>query len=386
MTGIKDLPVELLGITFQYVAAPGFRVHEERGVSDVELPAVPDRTLFPLNVAAVCTLWLRVLKLQPQHWQRVVIDVASDPAPFLDTLDLFPAESDIPLDLIVFCSQPAICKDVESSRAGIVFAYLEPHMERYATITFRLVYQSSLPLSRAFLCRDLVSPLKELFLICTIYDLSDDAADDGEVPRIDDYRHSRGVAIHTNLRKLCLTGFDIMDLCLSGVLQTPQDIFQISINQIKFRQQFRDGTSSSRSFAVLAEFLYNVIGSSDVASISLFNISMGYRPSLKRNVKHPITVARMSFTNVSADFISAFFSTFTILAGHLQFVSFRNCVIPRITEWYHHIHVVGSGVKLVLELVDIPFRDNDTARPSDQVLLLDRDESLYNAIEAFTPD
>ena len=151
MASIKNLPTELLDNIFQYVEAPGFR---SPGVWDTsELPSFPDHTLFPLNVATVCTLWQKILKSAPRYWQRIVIDVAADPAPFLDTLDLFEDKFGTPLDLIVFSSNPSIDKHLEYSRVHLVFDHLEPAIERYATITFQLVYESALPSPGMILCR-----------------------------------------------------------------------------------------------------------------------------------------------------------------------------------------------------------------------------------------
>ncbi|KJA19358.1 hypothetical protein HYPSUDRAFT_893446 [Hypholoma sublateritium FD-334 SS-4] len=375
MTSINILPIELLDIVFHHV--------HTLSLSDVsELPAVPDRILFPLNVGAVCTLWLRVLKSHPQFWQSVVIDVALDPAPFLDMLGSLTDGSDSPLDLIVFSSDPSINKYLENSRTRVVFEHLEPVIARYTTITFRLVYQSSLPCASEILLLESAQYLSELFLLCTTYDRSDNDADDNEIMGAEHDPLFLGPAIPTNLRRLSLTGFDLFNLCYCGSLQTWQYHLQLSITHYKFRKESLCGTSSTKHFAVLMQFLHDLSYYHCPLSISFSDISLGYRPSRNITSKYAISLARMSFANVSADFISAFFSTMTLTNNPLALVSFQNCVIPCIAQWHQNISVTNS---FVLELADIPFNETTGTSP-ERVLRLDRDDSLYNAIEAFPPN
>ncbi len=122
---IKDLPIELLDIIFQNVANPCQGDYRSPRYL-LELPDIPYLNMFPLNVAGVCTLWIRIIKSRPWLWQRVLINVASNPAPFLDTLDLFKVrltqkqnrdhlkpQRTPTLDLIVFSSDPSIDKYLE---------------------------------------------------------------------------------------------------------------------------------------------------------------------------------------------------------------------------------------------------------------------------------
>ena len=63
MTIINNFPIELLDIILQYAAIPEMQVYYSQ---ILQLPMEPDLNMFPLNVAGVCTLWLRILKSHPR--------------------------------------------------------------------------------------------------------------------------------------------------------------------------------------------------------------------------------------------------------------------------------------------------------------------------------
>ncbi len=203
------LPIELWGIVFHYIAiqdTPVFRPPDRTS----QLPDVLYLNMFPLNIASVCTLWLQILKSRPHLWQRVLINVASNPAPFLDTLNLFTSSSTDTLDLIVFSNYPSINKDLEHSRTRLVVEHLVPVIHRYSRIIFRLVYQSSLPSSTEILVPRAPQNLRKLFLTCTTYDICDDDVDDCDHTGIEGYTPFLSSIIPTYLNELSLTGFDFM--------------------------------------------------------------------------------------------------------------------------------------------------------------------------------
>ncbi|KJA19388.1 hypothetical protein HYPSUDRAFT_204605 [Hypholoma sublateritium FD-334 SS-4] len=369
MTSINNLPVELLDMIFHYAATNGSECYNFPGCV-LQLPKIPDKNLFPLNVSAVCTLWLQILKSHPRLWRLVVIDVASNPVPFLDTLDLFVDDharplfphmphtydlfkdkSDAPLILIVFSSDPSIDRHLENSRTRLVFKHLVPVIHRYERIIFRLIYQSSLPSAVDILFPNPSQNLRELCLTSTISDLSDN------VIGADDDAPSLGPTIPTNLRKLSLTGIDFVRLFLTGWLQIQQQFhFQLSITHYKLRRR--------RDFTALIEFLRNISHSNTREMyILLSDISFEHRPSAEITSKCTLPIQKMWFSNVSADFISAFFSAVTFANHSLHFACFENCVIPRVGRWNQNITAIDN---FGLELVDI-----------------DQDDSLYNALEAF---
>lgn len=256
-------------------------------------------------------------------------------------------------------------------RTRLVFEHLVPVIHRYARIIFRLVYQSSLPSATDILFPRPSQKLTELFLTCTTYDLADDDADDSESDIIgaDDDALPLGPTIPTCLNQLSLTGFDFMRLCRAGSLKMEQQFqFRLSITHYKFR----------RHFAVLPQFLHNIADPDGLLFLLLTDISLAYQPSREITSKHTVPVEKVSFSNVSADFISALFSAITFADDELQSISFQNCAIPRIGKWDG---CVPYSSNFRLELSDIPF--NHPTEPLDPALRRDRDDSLYNAIEAF---
>ena len=97
------LPTELVDIILQYVAA----------LSLPNRSFIEPQTLFPNNATSFCTRWLSILKSYPLWWDDVVIDVANDPAPFLDTLTLLNTVSGYPTSVNVFSStkgSPGTCE------------------------------------------------------------------------------------------------------------------------------------------------------------------------------------------------------------------------------------------------------------------------------------
>ncbi len=378
---IKHFPIELLDEIFQYAAVPDSQRYRCPGYI-LQLPKIPDLNMFPLNVASVCTLWLRILKSRPRLWQRILINVASNPAPFLDTLDLFkpgPPPDPHPryfmpptsttMDLIVFSSDPTIDKYLERSRTRLVFKHLVPVIHRYSRIIFRLVYQSSLPASTEIILPRATENLRELYLTCTTYDLCDNDVDDGDFIGANDDTSFLGTPIPTYLNELSLTGFDFMHLCLSGSLQTKRGHnFRLSITHYKFQ----------RHFGVLMKFLQSMDAVHYGMYIALSDIALDYNPSQEITLKYPVSVGKILFDNVSADFLSAFFSAIAF-SGVLRSVSFHNCVVPHIGRCENLSHIGDFN----LELVDIPYSGNDITKPSGTLPQAKLDSSLFHAMEAF---
>ena len=112
-----------------------------------------------------------------------------------------------------------------------------------------------------------------------------------------------------------------MHLCLAGSLQTMRNHnFHISITHYKF----------GRHFEVLMKFLRGISHRNGEIHILLSDISLEFNPTQEIISKYQVSVRMIDFADVSTDFISAFFSAITFANWDLQFVSFYNCVIPRI--------------------------------------------------------
>ncbi len=175
-----------------------------------------------------------------------------------------------------------------------------PVIGRYSRVIFFLLYQSSLPSSTEILCHRASQNLREVFLTCATYDLYDEDIDDSDLIGVDDDTFPRGLMIPTYLNELSLTGFDFIRLCAAGTLQRQrQHEFQLSITHYKFR----------RHFPALMEFLRNMSHPDNGVHILFSDISLEYWPSKAVTSKYTVSIGKISFTNISADFISAFFSS-----------------------------------------------------------------------------
>lgn len=158
MATITTLPVELLEMIFQYAYGEfinPFNDEKKPPSKDVIFPR-PGRHLFPYNVASASSQWLAILKSSPRYWKRIIIDLAVDPAPFLDVFSISQsnANSESYLDVVVFSSlkksrpcggDTGTATDVEYRRGRAGFENLAPHIPRCRSIMFDLVYESSLP-------------------------------------------------------------------------------------------------------------------------------------------------------------------------------------------------------------------------------------------------
>lgn len=358
MPSVNALPVEILDLVLEQVAL-GYR-------PPTSLSAW-NRALFPQNVAYVCTLWLEILKSRPQYWRQVVIDLASDPEPFLDTLVLF--QHDEPIDLLVFSSRKGHLettdwmvydeahKSLEGSRSFVVLTYLTPHIARCRNVAFDLVYQSSLPSPPAILSQR-IPFLTELSLQCAVHNL-----DDAEKSQVGE----RGPTESPNpflpsLRTLSLTGYNFLELCAIQPywLAHPKEVgvssLPLRINHLTFQDQ-----QTVTTFCSSIEFL--------PAALALSDVSLNYIPNLENTTKTPeLHLQSLLLHSVSSDFIHTFFSTckFKDDLGLIS-LTFENCTIPRVPVG--GAMGIQSGLIERLQLTNIPLSEKPEC-------------SIYNVLEA----
>ena len=103
-------------------------------------------SLFPFNAASVCKLWRDILARMPECWTRVVFDVVSDPGPFLDAFSW--SRNLEKIEVAIFNSSE-YAEDVDEAlkkkRISAIAQALQPHVHRCTSISFDIVYSSSLP-------------------------------------------------------------------------------------------------------------------------------------------------------------------------------------------------------------------------------------------------
>ncbi len=309
MTTINDLPPELLAVIFRYVERYRFRFKFVEGQ-------------FPFNVAHVCNLWLDILKSCPRYWKDIYIDLANDPTPFLDTFALcnrtkphaplsiqalsIEVYSSIPIDSDTDNEQNRARVMLEGERSRKLFKHLEFSLWRYKSVKFELRYQSSLPPATRFLTLNL--PLLEhLSLGCIIHNLDDD-----EILLNTSLLTFPLFNTFSNLVSLSLTGRSFIELrllgteWLEGFKRELSADFKLSITHFTFTEFAMRGLKKNRAITTFAEMLCDT--SHVLEDINLSNLYVEFNPLPKYTSKHQILTSKISFNDVSSDFIKAFFA------------------------------------------------------------------------------
>lgn len=378
MVHIQKFPTEVLDLIFQQM------IPSDAGSSRMYLSS-PSRGLFPFNTASVCARWHNILKSRPDFWQLVAIDLADDPNPFLDTFTLFHKEG-ASIEVVIFSSGTEKIpesddndgdnerKALENSRACLVYDHLEPALPRCRSISFYLIYQSSLPHS-AEIIRHPLPHLTDLSLLCTVHDLDESqVAVEGEptLPTDD--------PTTPHLAKLTLTGYSFMEILQvyrENLWQVAPDTnLRLSITHFKFRKSNFNDPDGTRSFSA---FLFGISCLEYIIDeLSLSDLSIDYRPLTDCLYDCSLSAACLKFDNVSSDFITSFLSAMELSDDHFLFVEFKNCSIPRLGKRFF-----TSGNNITLNMENIPYHKSSPHPLTGQTRPCD--ESISNAIEAFNP-
>ncbi|KJA20402.1 hypothetical protein HYPSUDRAFT_56109 [Hypholoma sublateritium FD-334 SS-4] len=378
MTTIKSLPVELLEEIFQCAYGKFINPsnHSKKPLRRNDKLPSPGRHSFPYNVASASSQWLDILKSSPRYWNRIIIDLAADPAPFLDVFSISQRSqnSDKCLDVIIFSSlknrpherDTFTATGVEYRRARTVFENLAPYIPRCRSIMFDLVYESSLP-SAAVILSTQTGALRALCLTCEIDNI------DFGLPRITPA--TNGPLGHSlqSLQTLSLTGFGFMELHHSGGglsrLLSAGARLHLSIHHFHF---VNSGPDISRSFVVFAAALQEL--DTCALELSLANLCMiDAAPPLRRTALAFQHLHKLTFDAVTADFITAFLGPHVIFpGGSVTAIAFSRCVIPRLRD---DLNLNWSTGPLTLQLVDIPLSASVAGNTS-----------LYNALEVLNAD
>ncbi|KIJ60867.1 hypothetical protein HYDPIDRAFT_31913 [Hydnomerulius pinastri MD-312] len=132
------------------------------------LPAVtrPSPSLFPFNLAAVCSDWRSILSKIPEFWRRLVIVVDSNQKPVATFKTLLTWSQDLPLDISIFTTHDELESDTphgdatEASHVDTLMKHLVPELHRCTRIYINTIYTSSLPsFSDIFGARPVGAPL-----------------------------------------------------------------------------------------------------------------------------------------------------------------------------------------------------------------------------------
>ncbi len=339
-------------------------------------------TTFPFNVANVCSRWLDISLLRRSYWNNVIIDVSRDPTPFLKAFDLIKRESHQHkiIDVVVFCTdngqRSSSEKALENFRASKVYSCLEQTAIRYCrSITFELVYQSSLPSAAGILSHELVH-LSELCLLCTEHDFdTEEAAQETERRRLTQ-PPKRNVPV---LEKLDLTGFSFMEMCRLGrdfLQNLSNGKLELFITYFSFREEASTPTTQSLTSFVGALDL--ISSKSDIHTLSLFDITFDHQNSQVVETDFALAVKKLSFDSVSSEFIDKFFYYSLFRFDRVATLTFKRCHVPLMRLYGCHPHL-----KLKLYLVDIPPLPSNCALSQAHQNVPVQDDSMVNAMVSF---
>lgn len=326
---IQSLPVELLEIVFEHVASTSCAPLPVKGSGIVTYQAS-----FPFNVAATCRAWLSVLMHHWKYWDRIIIDIAEDPTPFLDVLEIHQQRmTKMTLQIIIFsgvgCASHGITSEEskklrEISRVRKVHTTLQPFLERCESITFDLVYQSSLPSPVGLLSTSLPL-LRKLSLTCSIHDLDDNENTIATPRRVSDILQEQKRV--PQLRELTVTGIGYIELSQSFMWKyyTCINLEKLSITHFTFVEgSASDNKRSFETFRLSTKFCRNL------TSLSLAQLASD--PPIS-STPPPKIVLKMRLLNylaldeVSDDLITAFFGEINDPLTWLECVKFTRCAL-----------------------------------------------------------
>ncbi|KDR72005.1 hypothetical protein GALMADRAFT_143355 [Galerina marginata CBS 339.88] len=300
-------------------------------------------SLFPFNIARVCTKWRDILAQFPEYWTRIVFDVAADPAPLLEAFSW--SKNLEGIDVVVFTSEKP-SRDIEEEikarenhRVAAIAQAFQPHTYRCKSISFDVIYESSLPPPGIFFLRE-APVLEELTLKCAVYDI--DTTNSTSRPTMGGEKAPL-VTSFGRLRKIFMTGFWIMDLLLSaGTPKWFQDLklesrAKVSISHFRFHDEGQ---------YTLANFLLRLSSSKVERSFHFRDLSLAYpvedRPirSDEFGSKKVFSAYKISFKSVSKEFLAHFYALVQVEPE--DSLTFKDCEIP-------HIPQLQDGYQLTLE-------------------------------------
>ncbi|KJA20935.1 hypothetical protein HYPSUDRAFT_203329 [Hypholoma sublateritium FD-334 SS-4] len=370
MGHVNDFPVEIISLIFRQT----WELYQLDAPQGKKNP----HCIFPFNAATVCALWLNVLKSQPQYWKCVTFDVANDPTPFLDTLGLYTGGD---IDVRVVSSRIySATESQEKCRVQKIFTHLQPYLSICGVIEFDLAFQSSLP-SSADILTHRIPRLSSLSLHCKMHNCDDNSLeikiDKDKVSRQGNFRDS----IFPSLKRLSLTGYSFVELYQLGegwaeipMMSRPASTLHVSVKHFKCHKRGHWDNSGSRSLNALLKTI--AFGSRyKLCELVLTDISIDYRPTTD-HYPPDIPFTSVKFKDVSRNFLSAFFASFSADGRQLNTIRFEGCSIP-------HIPNCAWTQTSTLIIVRTSFRK---AHSSSSRIEEPLDDSLYNAVSAFQPE
>jgi hypothetical protein len=296
-------------------------------------------SLFPFNAASVCKLWRDILARMPECWTRVVFDVVSDPGPFLNAFSW--SRNLEKIEVAIFNSSEYaedVDEALEKNRISAIAQALQPHVHRCGSISFDIIYSSSLPSPNIFFLRG-APDLYELILECRIDDFD---ASTHPLPPTPEEQPTFATSF-PQLGKLSIPAFWLIDMPLF----TPDPDWLDQLNSSKIDITIANFEFPQNGQYSLTNFLTCLCRLKDPTSISLRNLTLSYEycghnlDSLDTsNLAHTIC-ANIHFTSTSKDFITHLYSIANVISD--ETLSFEDCEIPNISHLQnaHYIYLVN---------------------------------------------
>jgi len=286
-------------------------------------------SLFPFNAASVCKLWRDILARMPECWTRVVFDVVSDPRPFLDAFSW--SRNLEKIEVAIFNSSEyagEVDEALEKNCISAIAQALQPHVHRCRSISFDIIYSSSLPPPNTFFLRG-APDLHELLLECRIDDF--DASTHPFPPTLEEEQPTFATSF-PELFKLSVPAFWLIDMPLF----TPDPEWLDQLNTSKMDITIANFEFPENGQYSLTNLLSCLCRLKNPTSVSLQNLTLSYE-YCDHNLDLPDTLnlaytisADLRFTSTSKDFIAHLFSIAEVISDEM--LSFEDCEIPNISH------------------------------------------------------
>ena len=144
---------------------------------------------------------------------------------------------------------------------------------------------------------------------------------------------------------------------LEGI--APDGKLRLSITHFKFE---KPTPHDAHRTCPLSEFMFGISCLEDIIDqLSLFDISIDYRPSTDCLCECSLSASSLEFNNVSSQFIESFFSIVELSDIHCSFVDFKSCSIPPLDRRFF-----TSGNPITLHMENVPCRQSSSLPPAGE--------------------
>ena len=333
MANIHDLPIELLALIMDILYMNSTRKYSLTGVRYWVDNDLSDPSTFPCSAANVCQLWRHIMAAVPHYWTQFALDLAlKEPLP----LDALLWSKVLPFKVLIFDSRLqfsdaqdnayGLSKEQEQIAVEAITKALQPHLQRCEALSYDVRYPSSIP-TLVFALLHCSKKLERLEL--------DFLHDDREpllqgygprFPLLNSFPWSFPELERLSIdAKTFMTAASQFSLRWYDLIASATSVagLTLEISRHTFLGETDDGPNArslSQFFHYLAELpLVNILTLRDLSADPCATNSNLV------TLKQPLAAVHFEGTNLSRNFLSAFFKAFDLPEDEATFVG---CAFP----------------------------------------------------------